>query len=270
MSGSDGIFAGSVPDIYDTYLVPLIFEDHALLLAKRAAAYAPRDVLEIAAGSGVLVRALAPLLDGEARITVTDINRPMLDRARQRQGEDRRISWAEADALDLPFTDESFDLVLCQFGVMFFPDRVKGYSEARRVLRPGGRLIFSIWDGIDANEFAEAVTDALAELFPDGPPRFLARTPHGHGDLVRIRAELKAAGFGGVTFETLNGTSRAPSPREPAVAYCQGTPLRAEIEARDAEGLERATAHAAKAIAARWGEGPVVAQTRGHVIEAMR
>lgn len=270
MSGSDKVFSGSIPDIYDEYLVPLIFEDHAADLARRMAVHEPRHVLETAAGSGVVTRAVARLLGPDARYTVTDLNQPMLDRAARMQGADGRISWTRADALDLPFADGSFDIVLCQFGVMFFPDRVKGYAEARRVLRPGGRFLFNIWDGIATNEFADAVTRAAGELFPDDPPLFLARTPHGHGDTGVIRAELEAAGFGGIDIETVTGASRAPSPRHPALGYCQGTPLRNEIEAREPEWLERVTENAARAIARRWGEGPVEAKIQGHVIAAVR
>ena len=270
MSSTDKVFAGAVPDVYDEYLVPLIFEDHAEDLALRCAALHPKDVLETAAGSGVVTRALARALGPEVRMTVTDLNQPMIDRAARRQGEDARITWAQADALDLPFGDESFDAVLCQFGAMFFPDRVKGYREALRVLRPGGRFLFNIWDRIEENEFADAVTRAAAEIFPDDPPLFMARTPHGHGDKATIRAELEAAGFADIEIETITGVSRARSPRRPAIAYCQGTPLRNEIEARDPAALARVTDHAAAVIARRWGEGPVEAKIQGHVIAAVK
>lgn len=270
MSLTDKVFAGAVPDVYDEYLVPLIFEDHAEDLARRAAALNPKDVLETAAGSGVVTRALARVLGPDVRMTITDLNQPMIDRAARMQGEDARISWAQADALYLPFEDQSFDAVLCQFGVMFFPDRIKGYSEALRVLRPGGRFLFNVWDRIEENEFADEVTKALGALFPQDPPLFMARTPHGHGDTETIRAELGAAGFAAIRIETVTGISRASAPGHPAIAYCQGTPLRGEIEARDPEGLERCTAHAADAIARRWGDGPVEAKIQGHVIEAVR
>jgi ubiquinone/menaquinone biosynthesis C-methylase UbiE len=270
MSDADKVFAGSIPDIYDEYLVPLIFAVHAADLARRVAALDPADVLETAAGSGVVTRAVAPVLGPQARLTVTDLNQPMLARARRMQGDDPRLDWRQADALDLPFGDSCFDAVLCQFGAMFFPDRVQGYAEARRVLRPGGRFLFSIWDRIETNEFADAVTRAVGELFPGDPPRFLARTPHGHGDTGVIRKELEAAGFRDIAIETLTGTSRAPSSRHPAVGYCQGTPLRNEIEARDPARLDEATGHAARTIASRWGEGPVAAKIQGHVITAVR
>ena len=237
MPETDTGFAGSIPENYDRYLVPLIFEPYAADSAGRAASLSPGAVLETAAGSGVVTRALAPRLPRDARYVVTDLNPPMVDYAASRQPPDPRIEWRAADALALPFADASFDLVCCQFGAMFFPDRTAGYREARRVLKPGGHFLFSVWDRIEANVFADDVTNALAELFPDDPPRFLARTPHGYHDTGLIRRELEDAGFSGVAIETRAERSRAASPRVPAVAYCQGTPLRNEIEARDAAML---------------------------------
>jgi ubiquinone/menaquinone biosynthesis C-methylase UbiE len=232
------------------------------------AALLPLRVLETAAGSGAVTRALAATLSAQARYVVTDLNQPMLDYAAARQGADPRISWRQADALALPFEDKSFDVVCCQFGAMFFPDRIAGYREARRVLEPGGYFVFNVWDRIQENVFADDVTNALAEIFPNDPPRFLARTPHGYHDRALIEAELKKAGFSGVTIETRSDQSRAASPRVPAVAYCQGTPLRSEIEARDPHGLEAATGHAAAAIAKRHGNGEVAAKIQAHVMVA--
>ncbi len=270
MTESDKVFAGSIPELYDTYLVPLIFELYANDLAERAAALAPQTVLETAAGSGVVTRALASRLASDARYIVTDLNQPMLDHAANKQGTDERITWRQADALDLPFDSASFDAVVCQFGVMFFPDRVAGYAEARRVLKPGGSFLFNVWDHIEANEFAHVVTEAAAAVFPDDPPRFLARTPHGYHDVELIGDELGKAGFSQVSITTLEKNSSAPSPRHPAVAYCEGTPLRNEIESRDAGLLGHVTDRATEAIAARFGNGPVTGKIRGHVVAATR
>lgn len=264
----DKVFTGSIPDIYDDYLVPLIFEAHADDLARRVAGTGPQAVLETAAGSGVVTRALAPRLNAGARYVVTDLNPPMLKRAESRQSADDRLTWQAADALDLPFEDESFDVVCCQFGVMFFPDKVAGYREARRVLRPGGLWVFNVWDRISENEFADHVTRAAGEVFPEDPPRFLARTPHGYHDPDRITADLKEAGFSTVEVEVLTGESRAISARDPAVAYCQGTPLRNEIEARDPALLGTVTDRAEAAIAAKFGSGPVSGKIRGIVVTA--
>jgi ubiquinone/menaquinone biosynthesis C-methylase UbiE len=268
MSATDNVFGGSIPEFYDTYLVPLIFQPYAADLAQRTATVLPASVLETAAGSGVVTRMLAPKLAGQARYVVSDLNQPMLDHAAAKQGADERIEWRQADALDLPFDDASFDAVCCQFGVMFFPDRIAGYREARRVLRPGGRFLFNVWDRIEENAFADIVTDAVGEIFPDDPPRFLARTPHGYHDTVLIKDELSSAGFSEIEIMTIEEVSRAPSPLHAAIAYCQGTPLRNEIVTRDAGGLERATERAAAAIEARHGGGAVAGKIQGHVVVA--
>ncbi len=269
MTESDKVFAGSIPEIYDTYLVPLIFEGFAEDLAGRTASLSPKTVLETAAGSGVVTRSLAAKLASDARYVVTDLNQPMLDRAASQQESDSRIAWQQADALNLPFDDASFDAVCCQFGVMFFPDRVAGYAEAWRVLKHDGSFLFNVWDRIETNEFADAVTDAAGEVFPDDPPRFLARTPHGYHDVALIREELGNAGFSKISVATLEEASRAPSPRHPAIAYCQGTPLRNEIEARNADLLDVVTDRATEIIAERFGDGPVSGRIRGHVIVAV-
>jgi len=269
MLETDKIFAGSIPENYDSYMVPLIFEPFAADFAQRAASLSPSTVLEIAAGTGVVARALAPKLSPSASYIVTDLNQPMLDYAASRQPPDNRIKWYQADALALPFEDAAFDLVCCHFGAMFFPDRSSAYREAKRVLKPGGHFLFSVWDRIEENVFADDVTNALAKIFPNDPPRFLARTPHGYHDTALICSELEAAGFSRVVIETRAEQSRAPSPRLPAVAYCQGTVLRNEIEARGPGKLEAATDYAASAIADKHGSGEVAAKIQAHVITAM-
>jgi ubiquinone/menaquinone biosynthesis C-methylase UbiE len=269
MLETDKMFAGSIPENYDRYMVPLIFEPYAADIAQRAASLSPSAVLETAAGSGVVTRALAPRLPGGASYVVTDLNQPMVDYAASQQPPDTRITWRQADALALPFENAAFDLVCCQFGAMFFPDRIAGYREARRVLKPGGQFLFSVWDRIEENVFADDVTNALARIFPNDPPRFLARTPHGYHDTALIARELEQAGFSRVTIETRAEQSRAPSPRIPAVAYCQGTVLRTEIEAREPGRLESATDYVTSALADRHGRGEVTAKIQAHVIAAV-
>lgn len=268
MLETDKVFAGSIPENYDRYMVPLIFEPFARDLARRAASLMPIDVLEIAAGTGVVTRELAPKLPPAAHYVVTDLNQPMLDFAATRQTPDNRIHWRQADAQVLPFENASFDLVFCQFGAMFFTDRLAAYREARRVLKPGGHYLFNVWDRIEENHFADDVTNALARLFPDDPPRFMARTPHGYHDTALIGSELESAGFSHLVIETIAAQSRASSPRIPAVAYCHGTVLRTEIETRAPGKLDAATDCAASAIEARHGSGEVAAKIQAHVILA--
>jgi len=252
----DSTFAGSIPDIYDNCLVPLIFESYARDLALRLAAIKPENILEVAAGTGVVTRAMATALS-ESRIVATDLNQPMLDRAASRQMENARLSWRQADALALPFENQTFDAVVCQFGAMFFPDKVKAYREARRVLTARGLFLFNVWDEISHNEFADTVTEALVTMFPDDPPMFMARTPHGYHDSAEIAAQLRQAGFGTVQIERVEARSRADTPRDVAIAYCQGTPLRNEIMDRNPSALNAATELADVAIAKRFGDGPL-------------
>ncbi len=267
MSITDKLFAGSIPATYDRYLVPLIFAAYAADMATRIAKLSPMTVLETAAGTGVVARALLPRLAPDACYVATDLNQPMLDHA-AKQIEDARLGWQKADALSLPFPDASFDVVCCQFGAMFFPDRVAAYKEARRVLKPNGAYLFSVWDRIEDNVFARDVTDALADVFPGDPPRFLARTPHGYHDTAAIRAELLRAGFGRVSIETKPDVSRAPNAQWPAIAFCQGTPLASEIESRQSGAMAAATARAAAYIAKRHGPDAVAAKMQAHIVTA--
>src|SRR5258705_2527547 len=263
---TDTVFSDSIPKLYETYLVPLIFEPYAPDLVNRLASRSLTRVLEIAAGTGVVTRTLASVLPEHVSIVATDLNQAMLDQA-SAAGTKRAVDWQQADAMQLPFRDGTFDAVVCQFGVMFFPEKSKAFSEARRVLRPGGVFIFNVWDRISENEFADTVTTALESVFPKDPPRFMARTPHGYHDPRVIEHDLADGGFtASPRIVTLAARSRATSPQIPAVAFCQGTPLRNEIETRDASRLDEATDIAAEAIAKRFGRGAVDAKIQAHIV----
>jgi SAM-dependent methyltransferase len=263
---TDTVFAGSIPEFYDTHLVPLIFEPYAADLVHRLSSRPLSRVLEVAAGTGAATRAMASALPEQTSIVATDLNQAMLDQAAV-VGTARPVEWCQADAMQLPFEDASFDAVVCQFGAMFFPNKAHAFSEVRRVLRPGGVFIFSVWDRIEENDFADAVMGALASLFPDDPPRFMARTPHGYYDPGQIARDLARGGFAHAPqIETVPARSQAESAREPAIAYCQGTVWRNEIEARDPTRLAEATDLAAEAIANRFGPGPVDGKIQALVV----
>jgi SAM-dependent methyltransferase len=263
---TDHGFIGSLPKLYQTHLVPLIFEPYATDLVNRLAARPVGRVLEIAAGTGVVTRTLASVLPEGVSIVASDLNQAMLDQA-VAVGTMRPVEWRQADAMRLPFEDGAFDAVVCQFGVMFFPEKAKAFAEAHRVLRSGGILMFNVWDRIQENEFADTVTTALESLFPADPPRFLARTPYGYYDRPTIERDLAGGGFtASPQFTTVPERSRASSPQIPSIAYCQGTPLRNEIEARQAAGLSEATAWAAEAIARRFGSRAVDGKIQAHVV----
>ncbi|PWC34768.1 SAM-dependent methyltransferase [Azospirillum sp. TSO35-2] len=266
MTEADKVFAGSIPALYDRYLGPFIFEPYACDLAERLAGFRGR-LLETAAGTGIVTRALARTLPAGVAITATDLNQPMLDHAAQAL-DAPQVTWRQANALSLPFGNASFDAVVCQFGAMFFPDKPAGFAEARRVLSPGGRFLFSVWDRIEENDIPAVVSDTVAAAFPDDPPSFLARTPHGYCDKERIRHDLRTAGFSRITIDTVALRSRAASAADPAIGFCTGTPLRHEIEARDAGRLDEVTDRAAQAVARRFGDGPIDGKIQAHVITA--
>lgn len=245
MQPTDSAFAGSIPELYDRCLGPFLFEPYAADLAARAAAIGPRRMLETAAGTGIVTAALVRAVP-DAEIVATDLNPDML-RVAAANLSSARLSFLPADAQSLPFPDAGFDLVVCQFGAMFFPDRVKAYREARRVLRPGGAFLFNVWDRIAANPASEAVARAVAALFPEDPPGFLGRVPFGYHDKARVEADLRAAGFAAVEAETVGKRSPGRA-RDLAVGLCQGSPLRAEIEARAPARLDEASEAAAAAL----------------------
>ncbi|HEY6047514.1 MAG TPA: methyltransferase domain-containing protein [Sphingomicrobium sp.] len=246
MRETDTVFAGSIPQMYDRYMAPLLFRPYAELTAERAKQFAPHRILETACGTGVLTEALHRALP-DAEIVATDLNPPMLEQAARRI-DASNVRFQHADALDLPFADVSFDLVTCQFGVMFFPDKVKGNGEARRVLRDGGHYLLVIWDSVEHNLATKVAGAAVAELFPDDTGAFYERLPFRYHDRQQIEADLSAAGFAEIAFETVELRSRAASARDAAIGLTQGTPMRSEIEKRGPNALEQATAAATKAL----------------------
>jgi len=268
MTEADKVFAGNIPALYQQHMVPMLFEPYAQEMANRVARLKPPTLLEIAAGTGVLTRALVSRLADTTEIVATDLNQPMLDLAVRLQGEKGRVKFRQADALALPFDDGTFDVAVCQFGVMFFPDKAQGYREVRRVLKPGGRYLFSVWDRLSANAFVTFVSEALAERFPADPPRFMERTPHGYFDTEAIIDTLRKAGFSEVEVETADKISRAKSAASAAAGYCQGSPLRGEIEARQPGGLLAVTEAVASALAERFGPGEIEGKVRAHIITA--
>ena len=268
MGSIDSNFAGSIPGLYNRYLVPLLFQPYADEVARRVAEWQPGRILETAAGTGVVTKAMHDAAPN-TEITATDLNEAMLQVAGERI-DSGKVQFQPADALDLPFEDGSFDLVVCQFGVMFFPDKVRGNSEARRVLAAGGRYLSIIWDSVDRNPGSQRLSDSVAALFPDDPPRFLDRTPFGYSDPAQIEHDLLAAGFTDIEFETVEKRSRCGSARDVAVGMCWGSPLRNEIEERDPAKLDAAV-EAATASLMQWeGVMGFDAPMSAHIVTATK
>jgi len=263
---TDTSWVESMPEVYDRCLGPAVFAPVATDLAQRARLYAgdSRRVLELAAGTGILTTGLVEALP-DAEITATDLNAAMVGYASALVP---GATWRVADAMHLDFADDSFDLVTCQCGVMFFPDKVTAYREVRRVLAPGGLFLFNAWDTLETHEFEAALTASVAEVLPENSPDFLARVPHGYADPDRIRADIQAAGlrFDGLVRNELVG--RSPSAATLAEGYCLGTPLRFELQERG--DLAELVPQVAAAMTTRFGTGPVEGRLGVLVVRAVK
>ena len=231
------VYKHSSPSLYDRYMGPLLFEPYARYVAERVALFRPERILETAAGTGIVTRAVSEAVP-EATIVATDINPAVVEFAAQHVHAER-VTFQLADAQDLPFDDETFDLVVCLFGVMFFPDKVRANAEARRVLRPGGRYVCVTFDRLDLNPIPKEAGEAVATLFTDDP-RYMERGPFSYTDLALVEEDLKSAGFEAIELETVELSSRVIA-RDAAHGIVLGSPFRAEIERLDASALERAT-----------------------------
>jgi SAM-dependent methyltransferase len=262
MEDADRVWVGSMPDAYDRWLGPTVFRPFAIDLASRAASVAPQRLLELAAGTGVLTAEVRSRLP-QANITATDLNAAMVDFGRTRVPD---VTWRQADALDLPFDTNAFDLVACQFGTMFFPDKQKAFAEARRTLAPGGTLLLNTWGTVAEHDFAAALVTALTRAFPDDPPTFVAAVPHGYADPDGVAKDLFAAGFDDMTFDTLTLGGHAESAADVARGFCRGTPVRAAIEKRT--DLNRIVSIIAAEMVAILGTGPVTGRMTAHVVAA--
>jgi len=269
MATTDTGFAGSIPTIYDRRLGPLLFQPYADEVARRVAEFRPPRILETAAGTGIVTAALASACP-DAKIVATDLNQAMLDVAAQRIGS-AAVSFQAADAQDLPFGNGEFDLVVCQFGVMFFPDKVKANREARRVLRTGGRYLLVIWDELAKNPASQIIHDSLAAAFPDNPPAFLARAPFGYADPAVIEHDLLAAGFTDIEFETVALHSAPGSTAaDAAIGMAQGSPMKMEVEQLGPGALDRATEAARSALQALNGPDGFDSRLSAHIVTAIR
>jgi SAM-dependent methyltransferase len=266
-SDADKVFGGRIPAVYERFLGPLMFEPYAWETAQRLAPSAPAHLLETAAGTGIVTRVLAARLAPSCAIVATDLNPAMLAEAAERV-KAPNVTFQQADAQALPFSDSVFEALVCQFGVMFFPDKAVAYGEAARVLKPGGRFLFSVWGSLAHNPLPTIVQETVAELFPDDPPGFLPRTPYGYHDEAVIAHQLGLAGFTGIAIETLTKPCQAPAARDVAIGFCQGTPLRGEIETRDPNGIAAATERVAQAIAERYGKGAIEATMTALIVSA--
>jgi SAM-dependent methyltransferase len=251
-----------MPEAYDRLLAPAVFRPFAEDLAERAARLRPARVLELAAGTGVLTSELVEAVP-EADVVATDLNGAMVEFG---SGVVPGATWHQADALDLQFDDDEFDLVVCQFGVMFFADKPVAFREARRVLRPDGRFLFNTWATIDKHGFAAPLLVGIERVFRGDPPTFLAAIPYGYPDLERVGADLVAGGLERVSVETVTLEGQVSAAADIAAGFCTGTPLRMAIESRG--DLAASTAAISEEMTNLLGADPITAQMTAYVVEA--
>jgi ubiquinone/menaquinone biosynthesis C-methylase UbiE len=268
MQSLDVRFSGSVPANYERYMVPLLFRPYAEQLAERAASLKPKRILETAAGTGVVTAALAVTLP-DAEIVATDLNQAMLEVAQARVSASN-VTFRQADALELPFDDGCFDLVVCQFGVMFYPDKVKGNAEARRVLRDDGTYLFAVWDKLERNLLSHLANESMRKAFPDNPPQFMERGPFSYHESAWIERDLRAAGFEDIRIETVDLTSRSPSAEDAARGLCYGSPMGIELEEYGPNALDYVFANVAQSASEYQGADGFHAPMSAHIVTAIK
>ena len=257
-------FGGTLAEYYDRYLVPLMFAPYAQVVVEHAKGLLPHRVLEIAAGTGVVTEALARILPSDVTITATDLQPAMIERGKAKPGMER-VNWQQADAMKLPFAGSAFDLIVCQFGIMFFPDKRASMHECYRVLRPRGTYLFLVWDDLAnmPNSPNWIAAQTVGGMLSREPRTLLAP---GYFDEPTIRADLAAAGFRDVRIDRIARPARASSARDAAVVAVQGSLLRAAIEAIAPSRLDEATNAVEKVMLARFGKGAVEGETKAMIV----
>ncbi|MBS2031833.1 MAG: class I SAM-dependent methyltransferase [Deltaproteobacteria bacterium] len=268
MADTTTAFTGDVPENYDRFMGSMFFEPYARDVALRVTATNPREVLELACGTGIVTAALREALPVTTTITATDLNPAMIACARSKRTMPSELRWRQADAQQLPFEDESFDVVVCQFGFMFLPDKARGLREACRVLRRGGRLLFSTWDSLQENPLCAEAHGYLISRFPDNPPQFML-TPFGWFDVDAITELVRGAGFSLVRSETLQLRARTPAADQAARGMLVGSPAAAQIVERGVQPEELVQGFASR-LRNRHGEGAIDVPMQAIVFDAVR
>jgi ubiquinone/menaquinone biosynthesis C-methylase UbiE len=267
MENKNAQFAGSIPAAYDRYLGPIFFQPYAEDLAARLDLAADGSLLELACGTGILTRVLRDRLPKTVRLVATDLNEPMIANATTKFAQNEAIEWKQADASSLPFDDQSFDAVVCQFGMMFVPDKALAAREARRVLKHGGLFLFNVWDALEQNQLGQVAHETISGFFEKDPPTFY-QVPFGYHDRDEIKRLLEDAGFHDVRVEAVSKVSVDSRAQEAAIGLVQGNPVSVAIAERDVSLLPVITSAVADALTKHFGNSTFRAPMRAIVAQA--
>lgn len=269
MAEANAAFIGTIPENYDRYLGPVLFEPYASDMASRLEVAAGGSVLELACGTGRVTRLLRDRIGPQVRLVATDLNDAMLNYAQQKFGSEGSVEWKQADATDLPFADQLFDAVVCQFGLMFFPEKAKALREVHRVLKPGGQFLFNVWDEIQQNELPYVTQEIIVNFFADNPPDFY-QVPFSLYEPEEISLLLTAAQFRNIELTLLPLAAIASSAADVAKGLIQGNPIINSIRERDEAKASEIEATVALTIARKFGNAPVRAKMQALVCRALR
>lgn len=269
MSDQHTAFIGSIPENYDRYLGPALFDPYASDIVERLNVSEGASVLELACGTGIVTRRLRDRLPHSVRLIATDLNEAMILYAARKFGPDESVELKQADATNLPFADESFNAVVCQFGLMFVPDKERAIREAYRVLKPGGTFLFSVWDAIEQNDLALIAHTTISTFFEHDPPKFY-EIPFCFHDPEAIRSLLSTAGFRDTELSLLTLPSVSPSALEAAKGLVEGNPVIVAINERSPSDVPKIVAAVAEALAVRCGDMPVRGRMQAYVCTAVR
>ena len=269
MSATHTKFVGSIPEKYEEHLGPLLFRFYAEDLANRVSIGDGKKVLETACGTGIATASLRRVLPDKVEILATDLNEPMLEVARARRGDLHNVVFEQASALDLPYDDAAFDAVVCQFGLMFFPDKLAALKEAARVLKPGGQLLFNVWDSFDWNPIARIASETIAGFFAEDPPSFI-KLPFAYYEIDPIKALLHEAGFSNLEINVIRSLSERPSAAHVAEGLVDGNPGVLEIQERGSAPPEQVIGALTKALVEEFGDNPMRTPLQAIVFSTFR
>jgi len=267
MDNKNAQFAGSIPAAYDRYLGPVFFQPYAEDMADRLSVAPNGSVLELACGTGIVTRVLRDRLPATARLVATDLNEPMMQNAASKFTQNDAVEWKQADATSLPFDDRSFDAVVCQFGIMFFPDKASSAREAHRVLKPGGVFLFNVWDSLEQNPLGQIAHETITSFFEKDPPTFY-QVPFGYHDHAEIRRVLEGAGFRDIRVDVVDKTAAATRSEDVAIGLIEGNPVSMAIAELDASLLQTIKAAVADALTKHFGDSTFRAPMRAIVAQA--